>query len=72
MKPLHVLIFFRGFAPPEYKSHGRFSVKTNVYNYGVFLLEIITGQKCNERGNNCWFSWNDAYPFAPSVVCYIE
>ncbi|KAI3682683.1 hypothetical protein L1987_82843 [Smallanthus sonchifolius] len=31
--------------PPEYVMHGQFSVKLDVFSFGVLLLEIITGQK---------------------------
>ncbi|KAJ0946464.1 putative protein kinase RLK-Pelle-DLSV family [Helianthus annuus] len=34
-----------GYMPPEYIMHGQFSVKSDVFSFGVLLLEIITGQK---------------------------
>lgn len=33
--------------PPEYIAQGRLSVKTDVYSYGVMVLEIICGRKNN-------------------------
>ena len=30
---------------PEYALHGLFSVKADVYSFGVLVLEIITGRK---------------------------
>lgn len=32
---------------PEYALHGIFSVKSDVYSYGVLVLEIIIGQRNN-------------------------
>ncbi|KAK1412332.1 hypothetical protein QVD17_33497 [Tagetes erecta] len=34
-----------GYMAPEYAMHGQFSVKSDVFSYGVLLLEMITGQK---------------------------
>ncbi|KAL0712027.1 hypothetical protein Bca4012_019005 [Brassica carinata] len=33
-----------GYMAPEYVKNGRFSAKTDVYSFGVLLLEMITGQ----------------------------
>ena len=32
---------------PEYAMHGHFSVKTDVYSFGVLVLDIVTGQRNN-------------------------
>lgn len=32
---------------PEYAMHGHFSVKSDVFSYGVLVLEIINGKKNN-------------------------
>jgi serine/threonine protein kinase len=34
---------------PEYAMHGQFSVKSDVFSFGVLVLEIVSGQK-----NNCF------------------
>lgn len=30
---------------PEYAMHGQFSVKSDVFSFGVLVLEIVSGQK---------------------------
>jgi len=30
---------------PEYAMHGYFSVKSDIFSFGVLILEIVTGQK---------------------------
>jgi serine/threonine protein kinase len=34
-----------GYMAPEYVMHGQFSFKTDVYSFGVLVLEIISGKK---------------------------
>ncbi|RWR88282.1 cysteine-rich receptor-like protein kinase 10 isoform X7 [Cinnamomum micranthum f. kanehirae] len=34
-----------GYMAPEYAMHGRFSVKSDVFSFGVLLLEILSGKK---------------------------
>ena len=34
---------------PEYAMHGQFSVKSDVFSFGVLVLEIVSGQR-----NNCF------------------
>ncbi|GAA0141860.1 transmembrane signal receptor [Lithospermum erythrorhizon] len=36
-----------GYMPPEYIMHGQFSVKSDVFSFGVLVLEIISGKKNN-------------------------
>ncbi|KAJ0641885.1 putative protein kinase RLK-Pelle-DLSV family [Helianthus annuus] len=40
-----------GYMAPEYVLHGHFSVKSDVFSFGVLVLEIITGQEKNSFQN---------------------
>jgi len=45
-KPMLKYIFScSGYMPPEYAVHGSFSIKSDVFSFGVVLLEIISGRK---------------------------
>ncbi|KAK1438038.1 hypothetical protein QVD17_03839 [Tagetes erecta] len=55
-----------GYMAPEYAMHGQFSVKSDVFSFGVLMLEMITGQKnqCFRNEENmdsllgfAWKSW---------------
>ncbi|XP_019089519.1 PREDICTED: cysteine-rich receptor-like protein kinase 28 [Camelina sativa] len=59
-----------GYMAPEYAMHGQFSVKTDVFSYGILVIEIITGKRNNNgRSNNdedaenllswVWRGWQD-------------
>ena len=39
---------------PEYAMHGQFSVKSDVFSFGVLVLEIVSGQRNTtfENGEN--------------------
>ena len=32
---------------PKYAMHGQFSMKSNVFSFGVLVLEIVSGQRNN-------------------------
>jgi serine/threonine protein kinase len=34
-----------GYMPPEYVRYGRFSLKSDVFSFGVLVLEIVSGTK---------------------------
>ncbi|KAK2457004.1 G-type lectin S-receptor serine/threonine-protein kinase [Trifolium repens] len=34
-----------GYMPPEYAVHGRYSMKSDVFSFGVIILEIISGKR---------------------------
>ncbi|KAF8047590.1 hypothetical protein N665_2938s0005 [Sinapis alba] len=59
-----------GYMAPEYAMHGRFSVKTDVYSFGVLVLEIITGKRNSGLGFSegtdlptfAWKSWVEGTP----------
>lgn len=48
------MITCSGYMAPEYAMHGNFSVKSNVYSFGVLTLEIMSGQRnnCFHNGDN--------------------
>ncbi|CAA0835942.1 Cysteine-rich receptor-like protein kinase 29 [Striga hermonthica] len=57
-----------GYMAPEYALHGQFSVKSDVFSFGVLLLEIISGLKNNSvrHGESiehllsfAWKNWKD-------------
>ncbi|KAK9706503.1 hypothetical protein RND81_07G130300 [Saponaria officinalis] len=54
-----------GYMPPEYVAHGHFSIKTDVFSFGVLVLEIITGHKVSETKNGegllsfVWRNWSE-------------
>ncbi|KAK4485158.1 hypothetical protein RD792_007771 [Penstemon davidsonii] len=57
-----------GYMAPEYAMHGQFSIKSDVFSFGVLVLEIISGQKnnCFRNGENiedlissAWKNWQD-------------
>ncbi|GJX31227.1 G-type lectin S-receptor-like serine/threonine-protein kinase [Tanacetum coccineum] len=37
-----------GYISPEYAVHGRFSIKSDVFSFGVIVLEIVSGMKNRE------------------------
>ena len=37
---------------PEYAFYGKFSVKSDVFSFGVLIIEIVTGKKSNNRFPN--------------------
>lgn len=38
-----------GYMAPEYAAGGKFSTKTDVYAFGVVLLQLITGLKNTDK-----------------------
>jgi serine/threonine protein kinase len=42
------MLFCGGYMSSEYVLHGLFSVKSDVFSFGVVLLEIISGKKNTE------------------------
>ncbi|KAK3433337.1 hypothetical protein EUGRSUZ_D00849, partial [Eucalyptus grandis] len=60
-----------GYMSPEYLMFGHFSIKSDVFSYGVFMLEIITGKKnsqffaldCDEDLlGYVWKHWSNGMP----------
>lgn len=60
-----------GYMSPEYAMHGQFSVKSDLYSFGVLLLEIISGKKnsyffqtdaAEDLMSHAWKLWRDGTP----------
>uniref|UniRef100_A0A2N9FCP0 non-specific serine/threonine protein kinase n=1 Tax=Fagus sylvatica TaxID=28930 RepID=A0A2N9FCP0_FAGSY len=60
-----------GYMAPEYAFEGHFSTKSDVFSFGILLLEIISGKKCraffhpNHNHNligHAWILWNEGRP----------
>ncbi|KAJ0264895.1 Protein kinase domain-containing protein [Hirschfeldia incana] len=60
----------RGYMAPEYVSHGQISAKSDVFSFGVMLLEMISGQKNNsfEGEGLAAFAWKRWVEGKPEVV----
>jgi serine/threonine protein kinase len=39
------MIFGSSYMSPEYAMHGRYSVKSDVFSFGVLVLETLSGKK---------------------------
>ncbi|KAI4312055.1 hypothetical protein MLD38_036910 [Melastoma candidum] len=57
-----------GYMAPEYAARGKFSVKSDVFSFGVLVLEIISGQRnlCDVSGEDyemligqAWTNWKE-------------
>ncbi|KAF5474678.1 hypothetical protein F2P56_006558 [Juglans regia] len=65
----HKIVGTYGYMPPEYVIRGHFSVKSDVFSFGVLVLEIVSGKKINSiicNGDNevsllsyAWRNWRE-------------
>ncbi|CAA7049637.1 unnamed protein product [Microthlaspi erraticum] len=60
-----------GYMSPEYAMHGQYSMKSDIYSFGVLVLEIISGKKNNsfyqtdgahDLVSYAWGLWNNGTP----------
>jgi serine/threonine protein kinase len=49
-----IVLTYSGYMAPEYIRHGQFSVKSDVFSYGVIILEIVCCRRIieNHGGEN--------------------
>jgi serine/threonine protein kinase len=45
MLTCEVVITISGYMSPEYAMDGVFSIKSDIYSFGVMVLEIVSGKK---------------------------
>ncbi|XP_052182789.1 cysteine-rich receptor-like protein kinase 44 isoform X1 [Diospyros lotus] len=57
-----------GYMAPEYAMHGNFSIKSDIFSFGVLILEIVTGKKNTSFQNDenledllsyVWKAWKE-------------
>ncbi|KAL2467192.1 Cysteine-rich receptor-like protein kinase 25 [Abeliophyllum distichum] len=67
----NIVVGTYGYMAPEYIMHGQFSIKSDVFSFGVLVLEIISGQKTSNFRNgenledllSCvWKNWHQETP----------
>ncbi|OMO76065.1 hypothetical protein COLO4_25682 [Corchorus olitorius] len=65
------MLIYDGYMSPEYAMHGRFSEKSDVFGFGILILEIVSGKRntgfCHtEYAENlltyAWRHWRDGTP----------
>ncbi|XP_057974612.1 G-type lectin S-receptor-like serine/threonine-protein kinase At4g27290 [Malania oleifera] len=70
-----------GYMAPEYAIDGLYSIKSDVFSFGVLLLEIVSGEK--NRGfdhpshslnliGHAWKLWNEGKPFELMNALYMD
>lgn len=61
-----------GYMSPEYAMHGKFSVKSDVFSFGVLVLEILSGKKntsyheshqADDLLSFAWMNWTNETPW---------
>ncbi|KAL0014464.1 hypothetical protein SO802_001533 [Lithocarpus litseifolius] len=73
-----LMMFCSGYMAPEYAIDGLFSVKSDVFSFGILLLEILSGKK--NRGSfhpshgqnlvgNAWKLWKEGKPLELIDTC---
>ncbi|XP_065865863.1 cysteine-rich receptor-like protein kinase 44 [Euphorbia lathyris] len=68
----HRIVGTYGYMSPEYAMHGQISIKSDVFSFGVLVLEILSGQKVSRFGYGevneenlltyTWKNWNEGTP----------
>jgi len=54
---------------PEYTENGEITEKTDVYSFGVLLLELLTGCKALDRNQQCLHEWVSFLQFIIFRIC---
>lgn len=72
---LDYYFFFSGYMAPEYAMQGIFSVKSDVFSFGVLLLEIVSGMRnagSHRRGRslNLLGHVSSLYIYISETICH--
>jgi len=62
-----IMLFFSGYMSPEYAMRGQFSVKSDVFSFGVLVLEIVSGKKNTDL--NQWSHADDLLSYVSINKC---
>ncbi|KAG6739882.1 hypothetical protein POTOM_057500 [Populus tomentosa] len=57
-KSLDFYIYGHGYVPPEYVRKGIYSMKYDVYTFGVLLLQIISGKR-----STCYYGADENWKY---------
>ncbi|XVF70449.1 hypothetical protein PTKIN_Ptkin11bG0162600 [Pterospermum kingtungense] len=66
---------------PEYAANGKFSAKSDVFSFGVLVLEIISGQKISSfyhpdhhhgLSGHAWLLWNEGRAMELVDTCLVD
>lgn len=50
-------ILLNRYLAPEYHMHGIVDEKTDIYSFGVLLLEIVSGRRAVDDDQQCLVNW---------------
>lgn len=64
----NIISYYNSYLPPEYFLHGIVDEKTDVYAYGVLLLEIITGRPALDSAQKSLVMWVSCFCFPVWLV----
>lgn len=69
-------LFLCRYVAPEYAMTGHLLVKSDVYSYGVVLLELLTGRKpvdmSQPSGQENLVTWVSSVPFQSLFLCEVK
>jgi serine/threonine protein kinase len=66
------MIFCSGYMSPKYAMHGQYSVKSDVFSFGVLVLEIMSGKKnrgfCHPNHQHNFLGYVSTYKILANTI----